>query len=153
MTPTTNTCKSLVSTWITSTLVDFLWAEVHEHFNSILIAWIITFGPLYCPKMPLESHSQEAQTLLAAALISMLDEPQHWYAPMLPANHPSSFCQLLGLTEEELHHVMESSQFIVKWGKNGNVQFEGDAFHSLLSMEPWWAVQCNYCSWQAFLLY
>ena len=102
--------------------------------------------------MPLESHTQEARSLLAAALISMLDAPQHWYAPMLPANHPSSFCQLLGLTEEELHHVMESSQFIVKWGKNGNVLFKGDAFHSFLGCYPELQLIDSSLSWPSAII-
>jgi hypothetical protein len=52
----------------------------------------------------LESYFQEARELLAATLISMLDAPEHWNVPMLLDNHPSSFCQLLGLTTEELLH-------------------------------------------------
>jgi hypothetical protein len=44
--------------------------------------------------------------------------PEHWYAPMLPADHPSSFCKLTGLTTEELNLVMEASGFVVKHGKN-----------------------------------
>jgi hypothetical protein len=43
--------------------------------------------------------------------------PEHWYAPMLPADHPSSFCKLTGLTIEELNLVMEASGFVVKRGK------------------------------------
>jgi hypothetical protein len=63
--------------------------------------------------MPLESHFQEARAFLAAVLISTLDMPEHWYAPMLPADHPSSFCKLTGLTTEELNLVMEASGFVV----------------------------------------
>jgi hypothetical protein len=37
---------------------------------------------------------------------------------MLPADHPSSFCKLSGLTTEELNLVMEASGFVVKRGKN-----------------------------------
>jgi hypothetical protein len=37
---------------------------------------------------------------------------------MLPADHPSSFCKLTGLTTEELNLVMEASGFVVKCGKN-----------------------------------
>jgi hypothetical protein len=37
---------------------------------------------------------------------------------MLPADHPSSFCKLSGLTTEELNLVMEASGFVVKHGKN-----------------------------------
>jgi hypothetical protein len=44
--------------------------------------------------------------------------PEHWYAPMLPADHPSSFCKLTGSTTEELNLVMEASGFVVKRGKN-----------------------------------
>jgi hypothetical protein len=61
---------------------------------------------------------QEAHAFLAAVLISTLDMPEHWYAPMLPADHPSSFCKLTGLTIEELNLVMEASGFVVKRGKN-----------------------------------
>jgi hypothetical protein len=59
-------------------------------------------------------------------------QKQHWYVPMLPDNHPSSFCQLLGLTTEELLSVMEAPSFIVKHGKNNAAQFENDAFNSFL---------------------
>ena len=69
-------------------------------------------------KMPLESHFKEACAFLAAVLISALDMPEHWYAPMLPADHPSSFCKLTGLSTEELNLVMEASGFVVKHGKN-----------------------------------
>jgi hypothetical protein len=68
--------------------------------------------------MPLESHFEEACTFLVAVIISVLDMPEHWYAPMLPADHPSSFCKLSGLTTEELNLVMEASGFVVKHGKN-----------------------------------
>jgi hypothetical protein len=37
---------------------------------------------------------------------------------MLPADHPSSFCKLTGLTTEEPNLVMEASGFVVKRGKN-----------------------------------
>jgi hypothetical protein len=37
---------------------------------------------------------------------------------MLPADHPSSFCKLTGLTTEELNLVMEASGFVVKPSKN-----------------------------------
>jgi hypothetical protein len=53
--------------------------------------------------MPLESHSAEAKDLLAAVLTVMLYQPQHWYSPSLPQDHPSSFCCLFGLTCEELN--------------------------------------------------
>jgi hypothetical protein len=68
--------------------------------------------------MPLESHFEEARAFLAAVVISALDMPEHWYAPMLPADHPSSFCKLSGLTTEELNLVMEASGFVVKRSKN-----------------------------------
>jgi hypothetical protein len=70
-------------------------AKVYSHICNTLIASIITFGLMDHQKMPLESYFQEARELLAATLVSMLDVPEQWYAPMLQANHPSSFCQLL----------------------------------------------------------
>jgi hypothetical protein len=93
-------------------------AEVHKHVLNTLIALIITFGWMSHGKMPLESHFEEARAFLAAVIISALDMPEHWYAPMLPADHPSSFCKLSGLTTEELNLVMEASGFVVKHGKN-----------------------------------
>jgi hypothetical protein len=93
-------------------------AKVHKRVLNTLIALIITFGWTSHEKMPLESHFQEACAFLAAVLISTLDMPEHWYAPMLPADHPSSFCKLTGLTTEELNLVMEASGFVVKHGKN-----------------------------------
>jgi hypothetical protein len=93
-------------------------AEVHKRVLNTLIALIITFGRTSHGKMPLESHFEEARAFLAAVVISALDMPEHWYAPMLPADHPSSFCKLSGLTTEELNLVMEASGFVVKRGKN-----------------------------------
>jgi hypothetical protein len=61
--------------------------------------------------MPLESYFQEVRELLVATLDSMLNVPEHWYAPMLPDNQLSSFCQLLGLTSEELLYVMDCFWF------------------------------------------
>jgi hypothetical protein len=58
--------------------------------------------------MPLESHSAEAKDLLATVLTVMLYQPQHWYSPSLPQDHPSSFCCLFGLTCEELNLVMKA---------------------------------------------
>jgi hypothetical protein len=78
----------------------------------------MSFGWTSNGKTPLEAHFQEARTFLAAVIISILDMPKHWYAPMLPADHPSSFCKLTGLTTEELNLVMEASGFVVKRGKN-----------------------------------
>jgi hypothetical protein len=57
--------------------------------------------------MPLESHSAEAKDLLAAVLTVTLYQPQHWYSPSLPQDHPSSFCCLFGLTHEELNLVLK----------------------------------------------
>jgi hypothetical protein len=74
-----------------------------QHFFNTLIALIITFGPTSNGKMPLESRFQEARAFLVAVLIRTHDMPEHWYAPMLPADHPSSFCKLTGLTTEELN--------------------------------------------------
>jgi hypothetical protein len=73
-------------------------AEVHKRVLNTLIALIITFGRMSCGKMPLESHFQEACAFVAAVVFNILDMPEHWYAPMLPADHPSSFCTLTGLT-------------------------------------------------------
>jgi hypothetical protein len=92
-------------------------AKVHKCVLNTLIAQIITFGWASHGKMPLESHFQEAHTFLVAVLISTLDMPEHWYAPMLPTDHPSSFCKLTGLTTEELNLVMEASGFAVKHSK------------------------------------
>jgi hypothetical protein len=58
--------------------------------------------------MPLESHSAEAKDLLAAVLTVTLYQPQHWYSPSLPQDHPSSFCCLFGLTYEELNLVLKA---------------------------------------------
>jgi hypothetical protein len=55
---------------------------------------------------------------------------------MLPANHPSSFCHLLGLDTEELHHVIEASGFIVECGNNNNIHFQYEVFKSFLSCYP-----------------
>jgi hypothetical protein len=84
-------------------------AKHHRHVCSSLLALVIAFSQTGHQKMPLESRLQEAQALLVAALISALEAPEHWYSPMLPANHPSNFCHLLGLDTEELHHVMQAS--------------------------------------------
>jgi hypothetical protein len=70
--------------------------------------------------MSLESYSQEARRLLASFLSSLLDTPGHWYAPMLPDDHPFSFCKLTGLASGELCLVLEASDFVVKQGKNKN---------------------------------
>ena len=78
--------------------------------------------------MSLESHSQEARALLAAVLISVLDAPAHWYAPMLPVDHPSSFCKLADLTTEELYLVMEAAGFVVRRGKNLDACFQSNVF-------------------------
>jgi hypothetical protein len=48
-------------------------AKVHSHICITLIASTITFGQLDHEKMPLESYIQEAQQLLAATLVSVLD--------------------------------------------------------------------------------
>jgi hypothetical protein len=93
-------------------------AEVHKRVLNTLIALIITFGWTSRGKMPLESPLQEVRAFLVAVVISILDMPEHWYAPMLPADHPSSFCKLTGLTTEELNLVMEASGFVLKCGKN-----------------------------------
>jgi hypothetical protein len=86
-------------------------AKVHKRVLNTLIALIITFGQMSRGKMPLESHFKEARAFLVAVVISALDMPEHWYAPMLPADHPSSFCKLSGLTTEELNLVMEAFWF------------------------------------------
>jgi hypothetical protein len=84
--------------------------------------------------MSLESYSQEARRLLASFLSSLLDAPGHWYAPMLPDDHPSSFCKLTGLASGELCLVLEASDFVVKQGKNKNSYslFWSDAFNGFL---------------------
>jgi hypothetical protein len=77
-------------------------AEVHKRVLNTLIALIITFGQTSHGKIPLESHFEEAHVFLAVGITSALDMPEHWYAPMLPADYPSSFCKLSGLTTEDL---------------------------------------------------
>ncbi len=73
---------------------------------------------------------------LAVTLVSMLDAPEATLVCVNASNHPSSFCQLLGLTTEELLSVMEGPSFIVKHGKNNAAQFENDAFNSFLWCYP-----------------
>jgi hypothetical protein len=86
-----------------------------------------------CKKMSLESYSQEAHRLLASFLSSQLDAPGHWYAPMLPDDHPSSFCKLTGLSSGELCLVLEAAGFVVKQGKNNNsYSFHSDTFNGFL---------------------
>jgi hypothetical protein len=46
--------------------------------------------------------------------IQLLDAPGHWYAPMLPDDHPSSFCKLTGLALGKLCLVLEALDFIMK---------------------------------------
>jgi hypothetical protein len=59
-------------------------------------------------QMPLESHSAEAKCLITAFLESVLHQLPHWYSPMLPEDHPSSICHLLGLRSVECNLVLKS---------------------------------------------
>lgn len=61
----------------------------------------------------------------------MLEAPEHWCAPMLPDEHPSSFCRLAGLTTDELHIVLEASGFLAKHDES-TCSFLSDAFNSFL---------------------
>jgi hypothetical protein len=52
---------------------------------------------------------------------------------MLPDDHPSSFCKLIGLTSGKLCLVLEALDFVVKQGKNKNsYSFQSDAFNGFL---------------------
>jgi hypothetical protein len=81
-------------------------------------------------KMPLESHSAEAKDLLAAVLTMMLYQPEHWYSPSLPQDHPSSFCCLFGLTHEELNLVLKAFGAIKKRGTD--LRFQSLVFDDYL---------------------
>jgi hypothetical protein len=64
----------------------------------------------------------KSMILLALFLSGLLDAPGHWNAPMLPDDHPSSFCKLTGLASGELCLVLEASDFVVKQGKSKRVK-------------------------------
>jgi hypothetical protein len=89
--------------------------------------------------MPLESHSAEAKDLSATVLTVTLYQPQHWYSPSLPQDHPSSFCCLFGLTHEELNLVLKAFGAVKKRGRG-----------PLLSKLLWFSmITC--CNTKAFL--
>jgi hypothetical protein len=77
-------------------------------------------------KMSLESYSQEARRLLASFLSSLLDALGHWYAPMLPDDHPFSFVSLMVWLQVSLlcHSCPESLGFCCEAGqKQEFIQF------------------------------
>jgi hypothetical protein len=77
-------------------------------------------------KMSLESYSQEARRLLASFLSSLLDALGHWYAPMLPDDHPSSFVSLMAWLQASLlcHSCPGSLRFCHEAGqKQEFIQF------------------------------
>jgi len=87
-------------------------------------------------EMSLESYSTEARSLLADFLISSLRQLEHWYAPMLPPEHPSSLSNLAGWTLEEQNHVLEAAGFVVKRGNKQVICFKNKVFHYFLSEHP-----------------
>jgi hypothetical protein len=48
------------------------------------------------------THKRHAGCLLASFLSSLLDALGHWYAPMLPDDHPSSFISLMAWLQASL---------------------------------------------------
>jgi len=87
-------------------------------------------------EMSPESYSTEARSLLADFLISSLRQPEHWYAPMLPPEHPSSLSNLAGWTLEERNHVLEAAGFVVKRGTKQVICFKNKVFDVFLSEHP-----------------
>ena len=127
--PSTKHWKSSISSQIASCVISLRRVGCQKVILHLLFDQETALNTAERKKMSLESYSQEARRLLASFLSSLLDTPGHWYAPMLPDDHPSSFCKLTGLASGELCLVLEASDFVVKQGKNKNsYSFQSDAF-------------------------
>jgi hypothetical protein len=71
------------------------------------------FLPQDRPRMGLESYRDDAREALAIFLRHTVTGEGRFYGVMLPAEHPFSFCQLLGLSTGERDCLFSACSFLM----------------------------------------
>jgi hypothetical protein len=86
--------------------------------------------------MGLESYHGEARAALASFLAHAVNQEGRLYGALLPEQHPFSFCQLLGLTFQELKCLFFACGFVTTKKGMSSLTFLPQAFHEFLSATP-----------------
>jgi hypothetical protein len=86
--------------------------------------------------MGLESYHGEARAALASFLAHAVNQEGRLYGALLPEQHPFSFCQLLGLTFQELKCLFFACGFVTTKKGMSSLTFLPQAFHEFYQQLP-----------------